>query len=735
MIQCQVTLLTLHSTGRVLGGWLRTAALAGVLVGGVAAYSVAQDCSDYRLALRLLGTAYPGGGEDVAVVGSYAYIAAGSAGLAIVDIHDPASPQTVGQWLTQRVSYGVAVSGHYAYVADWDAGLQIIDVANPSAPTLAAQIDTPGLAYGVAIDGHYVYIADGAAGVEVVDTFNNPPSSAIVGTTDTPGTAYKIAVRGDVLYIADDTSVQIVNVSVHTLPHVVASYDTPAAGDHVRDATISGQTLFLAYGTTGMQILDLTYPGSPYLLSTASTPGGAMGVTVAGNVAYVACDTRGLEVFDIANLQSPQLLGAINGPPSHATRVAAVGSSAFVADSDRLTIVDTTTPFSLPPLGKAVFTPASRVLVAGNLAYTLSGTALRIVDISNDAAPQQLGAVSFPDYAEDIALYGGSLAVVAVGEAGICLVNASNPASPQLVLTIDTPGYALGVAMAGSHVLVADYTSGLRILDLGHPNAPPVTLLYQANQVVVSGTHAYVADDFAITPLDIQDPSAPVVGTSILDAYIVHMVADGTRLYTAGYNVGVSIVDLSSPMTPAVLGSLALPGSTYDVGVSGPFAYTANDGQGFHVVDVSNPATPVVVGSNDTPGDAQSIAVTATRAYLGDVGGNGFSVYALQCPIPATDAAELAPRATRLLAPFPNPANPHVTIPFTLARGGAVQLTVLDVAGREVARLLDGVRPAGPSKAFWNGATRDGRPAASGVYLVRMMSPDGARTAKVVLAK
>jgi hypothetical protein len=71
-----------------------------------------------------------GPARAVAVQGDYAYVAADTGGLIIIDIRDPANPQRVGGFDTSGWAYGVAVAGNYAYVADYDAGLEVIDLVN-----------------------------------------------------------------------------------------------------------------------------------------------------------------------------------------------------------------------------------------------------------------------------------------------------------------------------------------------------------------------------------------------------------------------------------------------------------------------------------------------------------------------------------------------------------------------------------------------------------------------------
>jgi hypothetical protein len=93
-----------------------------------------------------------------------------------------------------------------------------------------------------------------------------------------------------------------------------------------------------------------------------------------------------------------------------------------------------------------------------------------------------------------------------------------------------------------------------------------------------------------------------------------------------------------------------------------------------------------------------------------------------------------APRSA-LLPNVPNPFNPSTELRFRLDAPGRVQLSVHDVAGRKVATVLDEVRPAGEHAVRWTARDRRGRPLASGLYLVRMVSPGGVDRSKIVLAK
>lgn len=81
---------------------------------------------------------------------------------------------------------------------------------------------------------------------------------------------------------------------------------------------------------------------------------------------------------------------------------------------------------------------------------------------------------------------------------------------------------------------------------------------------------------------------------------------------------------------------------------------------------------------------------------------------------------------------FPNPSAAEVRVAFATARRGPVRVDVLDVAGRRVVRLADGVLDAGAHALAWDGRGADGERVAAGVYFVRVAA-DGAEAARRVI--
>ena len=104
------------------------------------------------------------------------------------------------------------------------------------------------------------------------------------------------------------------------------------------------------------------------------------------------------------------------------------------------------------------------VAVQGRYAYIGLGPRLAVVDISNPARPTLVGqSAILPDLVEDVAV-SGTLAYVADGDGGLRVIDVSNSAAPHEVGYYDTPGWAEGVAVSGTLVYVADGGGGLAIL-------------------------------------------------------------------------------------------------------------------------------------------------------------------------------------------------------------------------------------------------------------------------------
>jgi photosystem II stability/assembly factor-like uncharacterized protein len=83
----------------------------------------------------------------------------------------------------------------------------------------------------------------------------------------------------------------------------------------------------------------------------------------------------------------------------------------------------------------------------------------------------------------------------------------------------------------------------------------------------------------------------------------------------------------------------------------------------------------------------------------------------------------------------PNPFNPQTTIAYQLPQAGPVRLTLYNVAGQVVRRLVDQEQIAGSYRVTWDGTDEQGREVGSGVYLCRLAAGAYQQTRRLALLK
>lgn len=281
-----------------------------------------------------------------------------------------------------------------------------------------------------------------------------------IGILDTPGSARGVAVSGNYAYVADGTSgLRIINISNPSSPTQAGYYDTPGTANGV---AVSGSYAYVADGSSGLRIINISNPSNPNQAGYCDTPGSAYGIAVNGSYAYVADSGSGLRIINISDPASPTQAGYYDTPGT-AYGVAVSDSYAYVADG---------------------------------------GEGLRIINISNPSSPAEAGHYLTPG-AYGVATVFGVFAYVADGGPislayGLHVILTYDLSNLRELGCCDTPGRAFGVAVSDSYAYVADDSSGLRIINLGNPSLPAEAGYYDtpgtAIGVAVSSGYAYVAD-------------------------------------------------------------------------------------------------------------------------------------------------------------------------------------------------------------------------------------------------
>jgi len=440
-----------------------------------------------------------------------------------------------------------------------------------------------------------------------------------------------VEVVGHYAYIAEGGNLTILDVSNPSSPLLVGHF---SFGEfHVNDIQLKSGIAYMAGGSFvgrhGLQIVDLTNPGSPCILGFCPTPAPATAVCLNDNLIYLSIGyglgyspAGGIQIVDASDPSSPTLRGSFMTLPFTAWDVYTTGGIAYVACDDGLHILDVTNPSETKHLTLYNQHYCNAVLVSGGLAYTGTDDGLEIVDVTSPTAPIGRGNL-WCDQAFDLSLCNGFVFLAEFSPSGLRIIDVANPSSPTLRGSFDTESFSWGVAVSSGTAYLADGPGGLRIVDVANPSSPTLRSTYEtlsdARDVYVAGGVAYVANGVrGLKTIDVSDPWCPrILGSLSTPGDAEKIDVSGGQAYICSNDVyrGILyIIDVTNRTSPRLVGSYITPTGARDVAASGSLACFVSDG--LHIVDVTNPSSPTLRGSLDLPGWPWDIFVSGNLAYI-----------------------------------------------------------------------------------------------------------------------
>lgn len=276
--------------------------------------------------------------------------------------------------------------------------------------------------------------------------------------------------------------------------------------------------------TLSQNTLSVPVPGtvsgfSPTEISTLNVPG-AVAVDVAGTSAYIATGTGGVTVVDVTDRTQPRIRGTLGGI-GNAQGVRASGQTAFIADSTGFVrIVNAENP-AAPVLLSSLAIPGSPVAMAlhgSTLAVAAQSGGVSLVNVANPSSPALIASFTLPAPALGVDFDPQSgFAAVAMGTSGLQIADVSTPASPKLRGLL-AGGDVRGVLVRLPAVLLADAQRSVTSVDVSNPAAPVVSSSLPSNlggipvDIAAFGNLAMTADvsfGRAVPLVNISSPLNP----------------------------------------------------------------------------------------------------------------------------------------------------------------------------------------------------------------------------------
>ncbi len=563
--------------------------------------------------------------QSMALDGTTAYIGFGPR-LLVVDIGDPAGPSLLGQSepLPDLVR-GVAVVDGLAYLAAGKAGLVVLDVSDPAAMTVINEgpnyaTDQPANAHRITVTGSTAYMVD--------YNRNNGQSTLLHFEVLEPGQLSLL----DSQPLPSDASVQLTETLIvvigagmlqlrdATRPAAIMSETPLAAGSYTSRAVVQDNIVTVAEccAPSGIERFDISDPYHPAALGPlqelelmppfhAAAEGSLLAsASIFGEFGF--CQST-VNLLDIA-ADSPQMLTSFD-PENCLNDLVLDGDRLYLTGRSGLQIYDVSDAANPSLLGRFShpdgFHDVQGLARRAGITYVLNaegrGFELTTLDLSQQP----------PD--------------LALGRQHI---------GSEIILDL----------FASGDTLIAPVWMGsLFTLDISDPAATPV-LHRPAEGELYSGDLFTVAtrDDVFYTSIvdgrliggvgaiDLSDPANPTLAGTVEteDAMILNLVLKDDTLYvlSQGERSHVTLFDVSQPLAPERIASLTMPEFVNRLAVVGDALYAACDGhncQSIYAVDVADRQAPDVIsrwtipfGVRDMVTDEQGIIylVTSERSIL-----------------------------------------------------------------------------------------------------------------------
>ncbi len=132
----------------------------------------------------------------------------------------------------------------------------------------------------------------------------------------------------------------------------------------------------------------------------------------------------------------------------------------------------------------------------------------------------------------------------------------------------------------------------------------------RAMDVVCSGNYAYIADQYGMMVLDISSPQAPaIIGRVAIAGTTASLTVNGLYGYLCAGFEGMEIVNLSNPYIPVSEGRVPEIHSALQSAISGNLLFVAGGIEGLSILDLSTPAEPTQIGGYDPQSWLQAVGV------------------------------------------------------------------------------------------------------------------------------
>lgn len=455
-------------------------------------------------------------------------------------------------------------------------------------------------------------------------------------------TAIAAQLEGNYLYVASGSDgLSVLDLTNPQAPVKIGEY---VESEWVHAIAVTSSLIVLGAAGGQVLILDNANPSAPTLLGQVQIAGDVTQVLLNQNLLIVLEQQTGVSLWDFSTPTSPASLSSFS-TGGWSTDLALRNDTLLVADwFDGVGIFNISNPTR--PLSITSFMPNGLPE-----AMDLQGDFLALADGDQGVELWIVGAFIYPELQSQAIIPGSAQDAIftdgyiyeAAGDAGLRVWNANlQPAEP--IAQLQTPGWANSIELSQSWIYLSDGFGGLRIFDRSSPPAEAFAIATEeyAGALSINGNSAvYVAQgDSGVFSLKLEGLASPLeYGYTPTAHYVYDLAAGNDFLIACEGGEGFEIFDIANPESPQVMAQVQPEGGAWCVAVTGTTAYVGTGQSGIGVFDLSTPQNPVFLGSTQNVGWVQSLNFNGFETLVASSGADGvFALNTSQIPPVVYDA-------------------------------------------------------------------------------------------------
>jgi len=395
----------------------------------------------------------------VAVRGTRAYVCESGRMIRILDLTDPLHPVATEEYTQVKSAGDFAFSGDLLYAPCLYKGLYIFDVSNPDSLSILSSIKSDQSYKNIALNGDEAHLACGLTGYCRMNV-SDPAQPLVMETRTGTGHSMEVDVQGKYAYVVcEETGCAVVDISDPAHPQRIADLQTHGTAKAV---DVSGHYAYVA-DAAGLFVFDISTPSQPV---SAGANGDllAQALAVSGNYAFLACGSSGLKVADLTNFSPAALftvdtIGVIEA-------VAAEGGYVYALEREKgFRIFEASNPINVHQIGARIdlIDPAEEIAAQDSLLVVAASGGVQIWNVADPAHPSLRGTIDGFSSVYDLTLSLPYLYIADIYNM-VAVYDLSVTDNPRLAGTFATGAFPVGIAAKEDTLFIADWYDGLYVV-------------------------------------------------------------------------------------------------------------------------------------------------------------------------------------------------------------------------------------------------------------------------------